>query len=523
MSFSFDEIVKAVNRYGRNVSDGAKDAKQKATWVWEALQGDFNPNRSVGQIGLDTVVCLVPGVDTVMDVRDLIANIIAIVRAPASGANWFALILTIIGFFPELGSVAKGVVKIVLARMRPYLKHADDLTNASKMVKYLDKAFDDALPDLVQYLRHPKVQKFLTSSRVPDVIKWVAESIRTVANAIDTAKLKSLFSEKMADVRDILTFLKPLLPESAGKKIKTVLDGTQTILGKFEASVDQYIGPIRAMLRRLAERLDELHWVAQTQDINKGWIAPLSEQGARRLIKKHQPAWVKTTTPVVFKQLKPKDFVKTAAYRQGLAKGAPELDDDAIKSFAKGVKARSLEDGETLYRVVDPTSGSLSTCWITQSVWDEINATPELARQLWRGKLAVKPEWNQNGTYVKYTYNRARDGDITVWEGPTAMQWLNENSKDVADGFLEGGLNQVVFNPRTQIRNVQADDFVKAQFPDMVEGGAIKHPGTGESRPSGIRTKINDPRIEGPFETGWGFRDFEDQHDLIGLPNPLKE
>jgi hypothetical protein len=39
----------------------------------------------------------------------------------------------------------------------------------------------------------------------------------------------------------------------------------------------------------------------------------------------------------------------------------------------------------------------------------------------------------------------------------------------------------------------------------------------------GVRAKINDARIEGPFETGWGFKDFEDQHSLVGLPNPLKE
>lgn len=60
------------------------------------------------------------------------------------------------------------------------------------------------------------------------------------------------------------------------------------------------------------------------------------------------------------------------------------------------------------------------------------------------------------------------------------------------------------------------------QFPDMVEGGIIKNE-QGAAKPSGVRTKINDPRIEGPFETGWGFKDFEDQHNLIGLPNPLKE
>ena len=182
MSFSFEDIVKGINRWKHSAKSAAMDAKQKANWVWEALQGDFNPNRSVGQIGLDTAVCLIPGIDTVMDIRDLIANIIAIVAAPANGMAWFNLVLTLIGFIPGLGSVAKGVVKIVFVKLKPLIKSADDLTNASKMRQYLDEAFDAALPSIVQYLTHPKVQKFLTEAGVPDVIKWVAKSIREVVS-----------------------------------------------------------------------------------------------------------------------------------------------------------------------------------------------------------------------------------------------------------------------------------------------------------------------------------------------------
>lgn len=529
MSFSFDDIVKAARRWKRGVQETATDAKQKAKWVWEAIQGDFNPNRSMGQVGLDTAVCLVPGVDTVMDIRDLIANIIAIARSPANGMAWFSLVLTLVGFIPELGSVAKGIVKIVFVKMRPLIKHADDLTNASKMVKYLDEAFDAALPDIIQYLRHSKVQQFLTKAGVPDVVKWVAKTITEVVDKVDTAKLKGLFKKYSDDMKDVLEALKPFLPKSAGKKIQSILDGVVTIQKKFNGMVDQFIEPVRAIMRRLAQRLDEMHWVAYTQNVNKGWIAPLSEAGARRLIKKHQPPWVKTVEPVTFKQLDPDKFVNNAAYKNGLKKGAPELNGDAIKSFAKGVKARPLRDGETLYRVIDPTSGSMSTCWIPESVWKEINANPERARELWRGKMAVKPEWNQNGTFVKYTYNKARDGEITVWEGPTAMQWLNENSKKVEDGFLEGGMTQIVFDPAKQIKGAKRDTFAEVapgnqsvQFPDMVEGGVIKN-ADGTNKSHRVRTQINDPRIEGPTETGWGFKDFEDQHDIIGLPNPLKE
>jgi len=38
-----------------------------------------------------------------------------------------------------------------------------------------------------------------------------------------------------------------------------------------------------------------------------------------------------------------------------------------------------------------------------------------------------------------------------------------------------------------------------------------------------LGTKPKDPRIQGPFETGWGYKDFEDQHGLIGLPNPNRK
>jgi hypothetical protein len=38
-------------------------------WMWGALQGDFNQERSVGQIGFDMVISLIPIVDTVMDLQ----------------------------------------------------------------------------------------------------------------------------------------------------------------------------------------------------------------------------------------------------------------------------------------------------------------------------------------------------------------------------------------------------------------------------------------------------------------------
>src|SRR5690606_20728645 len=73
-------------------------------WIWGALQGDFNAERSTGQIGFDMVVSLIPVVDTVCDLRDLCANIRQYRADPSNKITLFFIATTVIGFFPELGT-----------------------------------------------------------------------------------------------------------------------------------------------------------------------------------------------------------------------------------------------------------------------------------------------------------------------------------------------------------------------------------------------------------------------------------
>lgn len=43
-------------------------------WFWEAIEGDFNESRSTSQILVDAGISMIPLVDQVCDLRDLIAN-----------------------------------------------------------------------------------------------------------------------------------------------------------------------------------------------------------------------------------------------------------------------------------------------------------------------------------------------------------------------------------------------------------------------------------------------------------------
>lgn len=83
-------------------------------WFWGVLQGDFKEDQTTGQIVVGTVISMIPFVDQVADIRDVVANLIHIRKEPNDVWRWVALIVTLIGLVPVLGSLLKGVFKLVL-------------------------------------------------------------------------------------------------------------------------------------------------------------------------------------------------------------------------------------------------------------------------------------------------------------------------------------------------------------------------------------------------------------------------
>jgi len=160
-------------------------------WVWGALQGDFNPQRTSGQIGFDMVVSLFPVVDTSCDLRDLCANIRAYRADPTNKVTLFFIATTVVGFFPEVGTVVKSALRLVWVYLKPLIKHADDITNTSKLVAATNRACDAALPKITEYLQHSRVMQWATKGKLPDVFKFVATKIREGADLVSPARLKA--------------------------------------------------------------------------------------------------------------------------------------------------------------------------------------------------------------------------------------------------------------------------------------------------------------------------------------------
>lgn len=476
-------------------------------WIWGALQGDFNTERSTGQIGFDMVVSLIPIVDTLCDVRDLCANIRQYRKDPSNKITLFFMATTVIGFIPELGTVVKSSLRLVWVYLKPLIKHADDITNTSKLIAAANRACDAALPKIAEYLQHNRVAKWATNGKLPDVYKFVAKTVREAADKISAAKLKKLLNEKVSDIKTLLQKIRPIVPSTIRESIDDFLKFIDKNRGAISNALQEFTQPVRTVLKVLAKRLDDQAWRVQTYRTNRGWIAPISESGSAKLINAKPPKWAKELSGKMgFPPLTLKDSEIEVLMQAH--PNHPRLQNGVIETFSRaggGVRADVLTGPAKMYRIIDPSNEGAGIFWISEAEFKAVKN-----RDDWRSKYAVKPEWNQNGWFVEYELKAGET--LPVWRGPAASQELAGTNR-----YLEGGHEQIVFFPGSRDDMVQAMPRIDPKTGEsaMAWGSVDRRVEftdvTGELVPTKLRAHITNPRIKGPMETGWGATDYTPQ------------
>ena len=120
------------------VYSGQRKIEAAGQWIWETLQGDFNTGQTTGQVVTGTVISMIPFVDQLCDIRDLVANCKKINEDDSDTWAWVALCLTLIGCFPVLGSLCKGGFKVLFLYLRK--SHLDQLNNPGQLYRALEGA-----------------------------------------------------------------------------------------------------------------------------------------------------------------------------------------------------------------------------------------------------------------------------------------------------------------------------------------------------------------------------------------------
>lgn len=403
------------------LESGRKNLEAAAQWIWEVLQGDFNDNASTAQVATGTVISMIPFVDQICDIRDLVANCKKINAEQNSSWPWISLVLTLIGLFPALGSLVKGCLKVMFATLR---KGA----SVSGVAPRLDIYVGASISQLNKFLARPEVAKVLVALKWDNPYRTLAKEINRVAEKLNVTALKSALNEAVEAAQSMLGLVQRWGSTGIAKKAQELIDSVDSVRRGADRHLANALKPIKEYLfctaRRLEVDADTAHR-AYLNNVNphafKKLSSPMEEIEA---YKKHgKPDWVSDTGIMPYQPLR-----DPPAARDGWPSTR------AYDTF-HSMKATTIPPGTKLYRIVDPTSKDNSICWMREEEFKQLKSKAE-----WREKFGVWAHWNANGEYVTYT---VPDGPgLNVWEGITASQRL-----DTTDYIVKGGATQLVIDP----------------------------------------------------------------------------
>jgi hypothetical protein len=514
--------------WATNDTSKAKDPSSNPfVWLWEAIEGDFNDDRSTAQIMFDAAVSMIPLVDQLCDIRDLIANVKKLIRNANDVWNWVALVLTLIGLFPTLGSLVKGVLKIFFAFIRH--KGGDAVV----------KAVDGAMNWVITFLRRREVQSYLSLHKIDEVFKWLAIEIRVVRAKVGVGELIGAFDRGINVIQGLVSKVE-YVPVLSGKAV-AALKQIKHVRMMADKHLAEAVKPVQDLLDIVISKLELQALVKQKGIVdvaNIHYRGVLPEAAAVTLMRKHMPSWLSKDGDEFFESLDPRNFRKMVNEESAKIDGNgrriphadrfPALSDQSIRSFNTLAK-HTIKGPARLYRIIAPNSRAMSECWVTEEVFKKLQSAPD-PKAAWREYLGVWPDWNLNGQFVIYDVKAGEN--LNVWRGKAASQ-----KKDALPGyFLKGGGEQIVFSlERKDVRN-DSVLYYKLSANNKTELGEVmtqEQVNVIKAKMSSeqvrefdanhlcIREKIEHPNISGPFETGWGYSEFDGEglSAKIGLPD----
>ena len=474
-------------------SQTLNQAKAAAQWVWEVLQGDFNDNQNLSHVAANTglsIALTATGVGVLaawlLDLRDFCANCIKVSKEPDNNWHWLGLVLTLLGVVPVLGDLGKGVLRIAVI----YLRRFGALTGKSLKLNpaKLKLALEYAIIQVRHVLADERVLKLLHKWRWDQPYKKLADITRELRGKATKAEMMQQFDRLANGVKDIIGSASKYLPAGMRKKADELIQLINRVRNQLNQKVDDALRPAKEFLEAWEKRLlleNANKYRAQVGAVNPHYHGQTSADADAALIQLEQPKWAgKGELPYegLGKQAIAEYKAKAAPK---IKKGWPNLSNQDIQSFHGDIRADTLPAGTKLVRIIGPENGAGGLFWMTRAEFDKLNAA-KFPKTEWRKRYAVWPNWNPDGQYVTYT---VPEGGQKVWRGTIASQELKNNPGIT----LEGGAEQIVFYPGK-------DDFKE------INGRKF-------------REKINDPHIQGPFETGWGYTDFAGQlSDKVAIP-----
>lgn len=463
----------------RWAASSKQDLSAAAEWMWTVLQGDFAEEQSTAQIVTGTVISMIPLVDQICDVRDVVANCKKINEDSSNRWHWVALALTLIGLFPTLGSLVKGCFKVLFAYGRKAMFSAGKTALDADMWQACRPFVERSIGKLNDFLARPEVRKTLKALKIDNPYKYLAEQLRKTAGSLSVSKLTSAFDAAIAALNKLLDLVKRWGGSATNTQVAQLLQMVSKVRNQANRALADVLAPIQNYLNRLAQRLDVEHRVthrASTNVPNPHGDIRMSLDAEIAELRKARPSWVKVGKRGRFEAIEEAPPVP-ASHFDISERAKPPLE-KAFATFHGDIVADILPPGTVLYRVLGPKNYDNAVYWMTKAEFDKLRSKAE-----WREHFAVWKNWNANGEYLTYTVPPGQG--MPVWRGQAASQQLKDRAgnpvpaDDKSNTFwLDGGYEQIAVNP-----------------------------------------KLLDPKHASQREfTGWGYDDSDIEVNLVGVP-----
>ncbi len=373
----YERAADAVISAGEAVTDGA-------SWTWDVVQGDFNEDMSTGQIITNAVVTAIPGIDQVADLRDLIANSKLLLwdkRYNEIGV-WVGVLACLIGLVPSLGSLAKGVIKLIW-------KNASDV---GRILIYINKA-------LFKIGRPLNGYRFLKrlADELPSQVAFVTKQFNEFLDTI-VAKLswgKKLAPQKVAEALATIEILRGMANQKFAEAAAEIRNKILRGLAKFATPVWS-VKPGQSLIAGRATKVVRRSFDSWQDTMKRGddfveealeaGAEPIDDKAARFFLDSQKLAqkWFDE----IIEELPVGSHIRT---HMEASRGFYLT--QVLPSFSKKPKVIEFSSGQKLYRVIGEKDGIGGPFW-SRSI-------PDDAEDIWRSQNAVRNSWNHAGAYVR--------------------------------------------------------------------------------------------------------------------------
>lgn len=481
--------------------DGAGDTWQ---WLRGVVLGEWEDDRTTSQIVTDAIAGFVPGLGSVITLRDLIAVIVRLAKHPEKRAHaeeWILLVAMLLPLIITVAGVAvAGVGALVGAELGGFLR-----ATALFVVKKGGVAFKAMVEfsqahgygDVVKALRQMKFAQYRAA-----LVKGLSEQIDKLVKLVQgfEAKLRALHPESLPtwlpgrqSVVDGIAHCQVFV-----KQLEALRKTAVEMIPKALIEMDQRLGALLAgdvkaatqMTHSVATGREATAVARASEDASTPGFGrntgPLEPGNTRRVHERRLAQFYLRKEKQEFRFVNDKDVpIRATPFHEGktivehpqLREQAWRKQSDAVKegypdltahdyrgnpttkydTFSNLQKA-DLSPGDKLVRVVAHDGAPYAD---TGGFWTR--TLPADGREF-RESTAVKEDWNKDGSYVEMTVPPKGDPvwkelgqdpnnpSLKGWEGTTSAQRYEyvdpATGKKAADDFyLKGGEPQVYMDP----------------------------------------------------------------------------